>query len=110
MHLWLLALVALFSTQAISGVLVPLGSLEKGAAQKDGDVDRAEAVAKIRATLEAAVVNELKLPIGRRERMLVDSFDCEVHGCRVVCNPRGYMNWHGEFENKDFDPGLVVSF
>lgn len=21
----------------------------------------------------------------------------------------GYMNWHGEFENKDFDPNWVVS-
>jgi predicted phosphodiesterase len=37
-----------------------------------------------------------------------DSFDYRVGGCRVVCNPRGYVNWHGEFENKDFDPGWVV--
>lgn len=37
-----------------------------------------------------------------------DSFDYQVDGCRVVCNPRRYMNWHGEFENKDFNPGLVI--
>jgi len=38
-----------------------------------------------------------------------DSFDYLVDSCRVVCNPRGYlMNQHGEFENKDFNPGLVV--
>lgn len=37
-----------------------------------------------------------------------DSFDYQVDGCRVLSNPRGYMNWHGEFENKDFNPGLVV--
>ena len=37
-----------------------------------------------------------------------DSFDYQVNGCRVVCNPRGYPDWHGEFENKRFDPRLVV--
>lgn len=37
-----------------------------------------------------------------------DSFDYQVDGCRVVCNPRGYLNWHGEFENTNFDPRLVV--
>jgi hypothetical protein len=26
----------------------------------------------------------------------------------VISNPRGYLNWHGEFENKAFNPGLVV--
>ena len=36
------------------------------------------------------------------------SFDYRVGNCRVVCNPRGYMNWHGDFENPDFDSGLVV--
>lgn len=78
MHLWLLAFVALFSTQAMSGVLIPLGSLEKSAAQKDGYADRPAAVARIRATLEAAVVSELKLPVGRRERILVDRASEEV--------------------------------
>ena len=37
-----------------------------------------------------------------------DSFDYRSGACRVVCNPRGYLNWHGEFENKNFNPGLVV--
>ncbi|MEJ8814269.1 metallophosphoesterase [Variovorax ureilyticus] len=36
------------------------------------------------------------------------SFDYRVGNCRVLSNPRGYMNWHGESENHDFNPGLVV--
>ena len=36
------------------------------------------------------------------------SFDYEVDDCREISNPRGYLNWHGEFENKAFNPGLVV--
>lgn len=36
------------------------------------------------------------------------SFDYEVDDCREISNPRGYLNWHGEFENKVFNPGLVV--
>lgn len=34
-----------------------------------------------------------------------DSFDYEINGTRVVCNPRGYFGFK---VNKDFDPGLVV--
>jgi len=37
-----------------------------------------------------------------------DSFNYGVGTCRVVCNPRGYLNRKGQFENKDFDPGLVI--
>jgi Icc-related predicted phosphoesterase len=37
-----------------------------------------------------------------------DSFDYMVGGCRVVCNPRGYKDRRGGFENKAFDPGLVI--
>lgn len=37
-----------------------------------------------------------------------DSFDYRVDGCRVVCNPRGYPNRHGRYENRDFNPGLVI--
>lgn len=37
-----------------------------------------------------------------------DSFDYETGTCRVVCNPRGYLNRNGTFENKDFNPGLVI--
>lgn len=37
-----------------------------------------------------------------------DSFDYRVGACRVVCNPRGYLSRHGEFENKQFNPELLV--
>lgn len=37
-----------------------------------------------------------------------DSFDYQVDDCRVLCNPRGYMNRHGEFENMEFNSRLVV--
>ena len=38
-----------------------------------------------------------------------ESFDYQVGKCRVVCNPRGYhLNRRREFENKSFDPGLVI--
>ncbi|MDM0081696.1 metallophosphoesterase [Variovorax sp. J31P179] len=37
-----------------------------------------------------------------------DSFDYQVGNCRVISNPRGYLNWHGEFENKAFNPRLLV--
>ncbi|MCY1554175.1 hypothetical protein D9M68_907290 [compost metagenome] len=37
-----------------------------------------------------------------------DSFDYRVGTCRVVCNPRGYQNRHGEYENKHFNPRLMV--
>ncbi|MBT2321899.1 metallophosphoesterase [Variovorax paradoxus] len=58
-------------------------------------------------------VNEMRPEFFRVPRLWVhghthDSFDYEVEGCRIVCNPRGYLNWHGEFENKAFNPGLVV--
>lgn len=36
-----------------------------------------------------------------------DSFDYEVAGTRVVCNPRGYAR-DGRIENALFDPGLVL--
>jgi len=36
-----------------------------------------------------------------------DSFDYEVAGTRVVCNPRGYVR-DGVIENVAFDPGLVL--
>jgi predicted phosphodiesterase len=36
-----------------------------------------------------------------------DTFDYEVNGTRVLCNPRGYAK-HGANENQAFDPALVV--
>lgn len=36
------------------------------------------------------------------------SFDYRVRACRVVCNPRGYVNWSGRTENQAFEPGLIV--
>ncbi len=36
-----------------------------------------------------------------------DSFDYELHGTRVVCNPRGYAK-NGVNENPLFDPGLTI--
>ena len=36
-----------------------------------------------------------------------DSFDYQINGTRVVCNPRGYVR-SGYAENADFDPSLVV--
>lgn len=36
-----------------------------------------------------------------------DSFDYQVNGTRVVCNPRGYVR-DGVNENPAFDPGLVI--
>ena len=37
-----------------------------------------------------------------------DSFDYQVQCTRVLCNPRGYVNWSGKTENNAFDPALVI--
>jgi Icc-related predicted phosphoesterase len=37
-----------------------------------------------------------------------DSFDYQVGGCRVVCNPLGYQKRNGNLENPKFDPALTV--
>ncbi len=37
-----------------------------------------------------------------------DSMDYEVAGTRVLCNPRGYQHWNNTFENRSFDPELIV--
>jgi 3',5'-cyclic AMP phosphodiesterase CpdA len=36
------------------------------------------------------------------------SRDYEIDGCRVLCNPRGYPNKDGSFENPQWDPKLVI--
>jgi len=37
-----------------------------------------------------------------------ESFDYQVGNCRVVCNPRGYLQHGRGLENKRFNPALVV--
>ncbi|HLS50468.1 MAG TPA: metallophosphoesterase [Burkholderiaceae bacterium] len=37
-----------------------------------------------------------------------NSFDYNVNGTRVVCNPRGYLDDNGTAENPEFDPSFVV--
>lgn len=37
-----------------------------------------------------------------------DSFDYELKGTRVICNPRGYCEAGDAPENSQFNPGLVV--
>lgn len=37
-----------------------------------------------------------------------DSFDYEVKGTRVICNPRGYQLSTGNSENLDFNPTIIV--
>ncbi len=36
------------------------------------------------------------------------AFDYRVAGCRVICNPRGYVRGYGNSEKTGFDPRLVV--
>lgn len=63
--------------------------------------------------INAGFVTDLETLMGR-ERVALwihghthDSFDYEVNGTRVVCNPRGYAK--GEVnENRSFDPRKVV--
>jgi len=37
-----------------------------------------------------------------------ESFDYDVGNCRVLCNPRGYVQYGRGLENQRFNPGLVV--
>ena len=37
-----------------------------------------------------------------------DSFDYQVDGCRVVVNPRGYPHHGGGYENRKFNPEMVI--
>lgn len=63
--------------------------------------------------INAGFVTDLEALMGRQRMALWihghthDSFDYEVNGTRVVCNPRGYAK--GEVnENRRFDPHKVV--
>ncbi len=37
-----------------------------------------------------------------------DSFDYDMNGTRVLCNPRGYARRGGGMENEEFNPALIV--
>lgn len=63
--------------------------------------------------VSAAFVSELPegffdVPVLWVHGHMHQSFDYRVGSCRVVCNPRGYVNWSGRTENSNFDPGLVL--
>lgn len=64
--------------------------------------------------LNAAFVSDAeRLLQGKRARLWIhghthDSFDYEVDGTRVLCNPRGYAR-DGAIENARFDPLLTVT-
>jgi predicted phosphodiesterase len=66
------------------------------------------------ALLNACFVSEAEHLLGADKAILWihghthDSFDYEVAGTRVVCNPRGYVR-DGVLENAAFDPTLVVT-
>lgn len=60
--------------------------------------------------LNASYASRLDHLMGEHVKLWVhghthDSFDYQMHGTRVVCNPRGYA---GQDLNDDFNPALVV--
>lgn len=60
--------------------------------------------------LNAAYASNLTPLIGMQVNTWIhghvhDSFDYDLYGTRVVCNPRGYAPNH---LNRDFDPGLLI--
>jgi predicted phosphodiesterase len=63
--------------------------------------------------LNACFVSDLhRLLDGERVELWIhghthDSFDYEINGTRVVCNPRGYVR-DGANENARFDPNFIV--
>lgn len=70
-----------------------------------------------KSLLSAAYVSDLSALMGKASLWIHghvhDSFDYELDGTRVLCNPRGYpegypMRKTGLFENVDFDPNFVV--
>jgi Icc-related predicted phosphoesterase len=48
------------------------------------------------------------VPVLRVHGHTHQQFDYRVRSCRVVSNPRGYVNWSGRIENKEFDPSLII--
>lgn len=67
--------------------------------------------------LSAAFASNLDALVARADLWIHghthDSFDYELGGCRVVCNPRGYMRRRTagelESENPNFDPAKVLT-
>lgn len=60
-----------------------------------------------------AFVNELpnaffEVPVFWAHGHTHQPFDYRVRACRVLCNPRGYVNWRGRIENQAFKPDLIV--
>lgn len=39
---------------------------------------------------------------------MLESFDCQIGNCRVVCNPCGYNTRAGAPENAHFNPNLII--
>lgn len=62
--------------------------------------------------MSAAFASDLSRMMGKSNLWIHghthNSFDYEVDGTRVVCNPRGYHRRTGKFENPDFNPKLVI--
>lgn len=67
--------------------------------------------------LSAAFASDLDALVGRADLWIHghthDCFDYELGGCRVICNPRGYMRRRAagepEAENPNFEPRKVVT-
>jgi len=63
--------------------------------------------------LSACFASELDYLFGKMDLWVHghthDNMDYVANGTRVICNPRGYVTYHGT-ENCDFNPGLVGDF
>jgi hypothetical protein len=61
--------------------------------------------------LSACFASELQHLFGKMDLWIHghthDNIEYEVNGTRVVCNPRGYITYHGT-ENVNFNPSMVV--
>ena len=62
--------------------------------------------------LSACFASRLEDLLGKSELWIHghthESFDYDINGTRVVCNPRGYV-LRGAIENSSFDPRKIVS-
>lgn len=64
-------------------------------------------------TVSAGFASHLDSMVGRANLWIHghthDSYDYDLNGCRVVCNPRGYQKANRRLENVAFDPVMVVA-